>query len=114
MTIGNGSIPLRIGNLINVPHVFGGPYRDIHEGMFGVKMAAEIRQACDVDIPTRDFCVPEYDAVKRGVVLALMAMINGQDVYAGCMGGIGRTGLFLGVLAKVQIDYRKAKHRAEP
>ena len=112
MKIGNGSIPLRLGNLINVPHVFGGPYRNCPDDMFGVKMAAEIPAACDVSIPTEDFQVPEYDDVRKGVMKALMAMINGEDVYAGCMGGIGRTGLFLGVLAKIQIDYRKAKHRA--
>jgi hypothetical protein len=108
--IGNGSIPLRLGNLINTT-VYGGPYRNCPASMFGVKMAEEIDIPHDVSVPTRDFCVPEMGDMRRGVMLALMAMVQGEDVYAGCMGGIGRTGLFLGVLAKVQIDYRKYKHR---
>jgi hypothetical protein len=108
--IGNGSIPLRLGNLINTT-VYGGPYRNCPASMFGVKMAEEIQAPHDVSVPTRDFCVPEIGDMRRGVMLALMAMVQGEDVYAGCMGGIGRTGLFLGVLAKVQIDYRKYKHR---
>lgn len=109
--IGNGRIPLRIGNLINGV-VYGGPYTQKPDDMFGVKMAAEINLPCNVDIPTQDFSVPRVDLVRRGVVQTLMAMANGHDVYAGCMGGIGRTGLFLAILAKVQIEYRRSKHRA--
>lgn len=110
MKVGNGNIPLRLGNLINT-RVYGGPYRAKPEEMFGVKMAAEIDHPHHVSIPTRDFCVPNTDDVRKGVMQALMAMVNDEVVYAGCMGGIGRTGLFLGVLAKVQIEYRKSKHR---
>jgi len=110
MKVGNGNIPLRIGNLINT-RVHGGPYRNIPVDMFGVKMAIEIDHPHDVSVPTRDFCVPEVSDLRAGVVRALMAMINGQEVYAGCMGGIGRTGLFLAALAKVQIEYRRSKHR---
>jgi len=109
--IGNGSIPLRIGRLIDTT-VYGGPYRDVPELFWGVKMAAEINHPHMVDIPTKDFCVPDVNVLKAGIVKALMAMINEEDVYAGCMGGIGRTGIFLAALAKVQIEYRKAKHRA--
>lgn len=108
--IGNGSMPLRIGNLINT-EVHGGPYARIPDGMFGVKMAVEIKQTCNVDIPTVDYDVPAVSDLRSGVVKALMGMINGEEIYAGCWGGIGRTGLFLAALAKVQIEYRKAKHR---
>ena len=109
--IGNGSMPIRVGNLINAV-VHGGPYRDLPDGFFGVKMAKEIITHCDVNIPTADFDGPQVSDLREGVVRALMAMINGEKVYAGCMGGIGRTGLFLAALAKVQIEYRKAKHRS--
>jgi hypothetical protein len=108
--IGNGSIPLRIGRLIDTT-VYGGPYKQVPEFFWGVKMAEEINHPHMVDIPTRDFSVPEVSVLKAGIVKALMAMINEEDVYAGCMGGIGRTGIFLAALAKVQIEYRKAKHR---
>ena len=109
--IGNGSIPLRIGRLIDTT-VYGGPYRQVPELFWGVKMAEEIDHPHMVDIPTKDFSVPEVNVLKAGIVKALMAMINEEDVYAGCMGGIGRTGIFLAALAKVQIEYRKTKHRA--
>lgn len=109
--IGNGSIPLRIGNLIHT-NVYGGPFRVCPDYMFSVKMAEEINAECSVSVPTEDFNVPEISDLRKGVVKALMAMINDQPVYAGCMGGIGRTGIFLAALAKVQVEYRKSKHRA--
>lgn len=108
--IGNGSIPLRIGNLIDA-EVFGGPYRERPQGMVYVKMAEEIMDYCDIDIPTKDFNVPQIGDLRAGVMRALMVMTQGHPVYVGCMGGIGRTGLFLAALAKVQIEYRKSKHR---
>jgi len=108
--IGNGSIPLRIGNLINTK-VYGGPIVKCPEDMFGVKMAVEIDCPHNVSVPTIDYSVPNVNELRVGVIKALMAMINGRLVYAGCYGGIGRTGLFLAALAKVQIEYRKIKHR---
>ena len=109
--IGNGSMPLRIGNLINTT-VYGGPYYDVPVDYWGVKMAVEIEHPHMVSVPTRDFDVPKVSDLQAGIVKALMAMINEEDVYVGCMGGIGRTGIFLAALAKVQIEYRKSKHRA--
>lgn len=109
--IGNGSMPLRFGRLINTD-VYGGPIRDCPVSHFSVKMASEIDLNCDVSVPTEDFNVPIVSQLQEGVVRALMAMMTGRTVYAGCWGGIGRTGLFLAALAKVQIEYRKAKHRA--
>ena len=109
--IGNGSIPLRIGRLIDTT-VYGGPYRQVPELFWGVKMAVEIQHPHMVAVDTKDFDVPKVSDLKAGIVKALMAMINEEDVYAGCMGGIGRTGIFLAALAKVQIEYRRSKHRA--
>lgn len=109
--IGNGSIPLRIGNLINT-RVYGGPYHDVPIGFFGIKMAEEITHPHMVDIPTRDFGVPKVSDLRAGIIKTFMAIINEEIIYVGCMGGIGRTGIFLAALAKVQIEYRKLKHRA--
>jgi hypothetical protein len=109
--IGNGNIPLRIGRLIDTT-VYGGPYRQVPELFWGVKMAEEIDHPHMVAVDTKDFDVPKVSDLKAGIVKALMAMINEEDVYAGCMGGIGRTGIFLAALAKVQIEYRRSKHRA--
>ncbi|MGZ7140838.1 phosphatase domain-containing putative toxin, partial [Streptococcus pyogenes] len=62
--------------------------------------AAEINAACSVDIPTRDFSIPNTTLMTDGLRQALALVLSGQPVYAGCMGGIGRTGLFLAILAK--------------
>ena len=92
--------------------IYGGPYRKSPVGarrMKLVKMAEEIEMTCDIDIPIEDYGVPEDDTMTIGVVKAIVAMANGNDLYAGCMGGIGRTGLFMGCMAKVMLDYTKSK-----
>jgi hypothetical protein len=80
--------------------VTGGPFMDCPETMKGVKMAKEIKQACAVDIPTQDFSVPDRLTLYRGLDKALDLMLAGEPIYVGCMGGKGRTGLFLAILAK--------------
>lgn len=82
--------------------VHGGPYRQRPEGHFGVKMAAEIKAPCDVSIPTEDYSVPDVKALSDGLTqtLKFMAQNRKAPVYVGCMGGIGRTGLFMAVMAK--------------
>lgn len=83
--------------------IYAGPYTDKPEGMFGIKMAAEINKPRDVSIPVRDFCVPgknETYMVYGGLLMALWRLSRGQKVYVGCKGGIGRTGLFLALLFK--------------
>jgi protein-tyrosine phosphatase len=53
-------------------------------------------------LPIKDFQVPQdTSAVVSVLKKALRAMLDGKKVYVGCMGGIGRTGLFLALLAKV-------------
>jgi hypothetical protein len=80
--------------------VTGGPFMECPPTMKGVKMAAEIKQACAVDIPTQDFKVPDRKTLYRGLNKALDLVLAGEPVYVGCMGGKGRTGLFLAVLVK--------------
>lgn len=81
--------------------VYGGPYRSRPNDHFGVKMAAEIKAPCNVDIPTRDFSIPDPHLMAEGIRKTLPALFRGDAVYVGCMGGIGRTGLFLGILTSV-------------
>ena len=85
--------------------IIGGPFRQCPEGLFSIKMAAEIDRPCDVSIPTEDFSVPPTQALRKGIMKTLAAMARIDDVdervcYAGCMGGIGRTGLFMAAMAK--------------
>ena len=82
--------------------IYGGGYANRPEHMYGIKMAVEIKAPCDVDIPTVDFSIPPEEAMRKGIRNALWKIAAGrQEVFTGCMGGIGRTGLFLGVLVRV-------------
>lgn len=107
----NRMLPLRIGML--KANVAGGPYRQKPADMIGVKMAVEINLPCTISVPTRDFDVPNVQTFKNGLVKAIMLMSNDLPLYVGCMGGIGRTGLFMAGLAKVASEYRGRKHRAK-
>ena len=83
--------------------VFGGPYADFKPGvrrLAGVKMAAEIKAYWDVSISTKDFSVPKVEAMQDGLIIAIDYIAKGNDLYVGCMGGTGRTGLFMACLIK--------------
>ena len=97
--------------------VIGGPYHSRPTDYFGVKMAIEIKAPCDVDIPTHDFDVPSYADLDKGIRASLMPIARNRKVYAGCYGGIGRTGLYMGALAKVlnlpePVKYVRANFKA--
>ena len=95
--------------------VVGGPYMDRPNTYVGVKMAEEVNRPCDVDIPTRDYDVPPMDKLDAGLEQAVVYLLAGEPLYVGCMGGKGRTGLFLAVLAKVlgvvnPVEYVRAEY----
>jgi protein tyrosine phosphatase len=81
--------------------VLAGSYYHRPKTHHGIKMAVEIDAAHTISIPTRDFSVPSMDAMQEGMREALELIAKDEPVYVGCMGGIGRTGLFLACLAKV-------------
>ena len=80
--------------------VYGGPYLERPTGMLGVKLAKEIKAPSYVKIDTPDFGVPNKRDARAGLWDVLDAITHGDPVYVGCMGGRGRTGLFLAILAK--------------
>jgi hypothetical protein len=81
--------------------IYAGPYRDKPKGLFGVKLAQEIPAPCDISVPIRDFGVPTDSAKLREALREVMKRLaRREDVYVGCMGGKGRTGLFLALLIK--------------
>lgn len=68
---------------------------------FGVCLREDDPGACDIHLPIQDFSVPQDDeAVERALRCTLDAALRGEHVYVGCMGGFGRTGLFMALLAK--------------
>ena len=80
--------------------LYGGPYMRIPKNMIGVKMAAEIDAPCEVSIPTLDYCTPSLTDMRDGLMSTIEYILDGKPVYVGCMGGIGRTGLLLALVAK--------------
>ncbi len=83
--------------------LYGGPYRDRphSNSMFTVNMADEISDPANVRVDCVDFQIPDTDKFNRAVALGILAMGEGKAVYAGCMGGIGRTGMYAAAMAKV-------------
>jgi len=103
----NGTLPIQMGwdGAYTKLEFVGGPY-DAFPGRkvaFGVCVRAErtTRESSDVWVPIKDFGVPKNAVVvEHALKGALQAALAGRQVYVGCMGGWGRTGLFLALLAK--------------
>jgi len=103
----NGVLPLKLG--FNGAYfdleIVGGPfdaYRPGINGEVGVCVRAErVPARADIRLPIHDFDVPgDVSEVDAAIEETLRALLAGQRVYVGCMGGWGRTGLFLALLAK--------------
>lgn len=99
------SMPFECGEVKAM--IYGGPFNNAKHDrrLVLVKMAKEIEKPCDIDIPTVDFSVPTRHDMDTGVLEAVKLIAQGNDIYVGCMGGIGRTGLFMGCMAKVMKDF---------
>lgn len=98
--IGNGHLVLPLRNDKHFV-VFGGPYLACPSIIdFKVKLAAEINAPSDFDLAIKDFSIPNKEAVDAAVRSVVPQILRGKTVYAGCRGGVGRTWLFLAILAK--------------
>ncbi len=67
----------------------------------GVKLAAEIDKPCSFDIPAADFGTPDVEIMRAKLYEIAVALIQKRQLYCGCAGGLGRTGVFLACLAKL-------------
>lgn len=104
----NGSIKLNLGikGALKSVEIIGGPFDQFpgRNKAFGVAVRAERISAgqADVHLPIRDFDVPRSaDTVELALLAAFRAALLNRPVWVGCMGGWGRTGLFLALMAKV-------------
>lgn len=82
----------------------GAPFRNgngLDGDVLRVKCATEQPGRCDVAVPCEDFGTPTHETMLEGVERAIEAAFDGKLVFAGCAGGIGRTGTFLSVVLKV-------------
>lgn len=86
--------------------LLGGPYRKapLHTNALLVKLAAELREPCDVSVDTVDFGVPDEAQFRRALYRAAARLLKGGTVAVGCGYGVGRTGTFLAALYKLHRD----------
>lgn len=102
------------------PKFVGGPFDTAPADSFRVAVRAEFIEPGDADVhlPIKDFSTPDdADAVEDALFEAYAAALKGQPVFVGCMGGMGRTGLFLALLAKtagIQEPVRWVKQNYNP
>ncbi|MCL4743856.1 MAG: hypothetical protein KJZ83_00425 [Burkholderiaceae bacterium] len=103
----NGYLPLDLGwrGGFYTLSIAGGPYDNFpgRDQAFGVCVRAERvpEGGFDAHVPIHDFSIPnDRLALDMAIRDTFRAAIRGRDVYVGCMGGWGRTGLFLALLAK--------------
>lgn len=84
--------------------LLAGPYWRRPPGVAGFLLAAEnIADPRIASLLIEDFGVPDSGADARAALMrALILMRSGAQLYVGCTGGLGRTGLFLALLTKVQ------------
>lgn len=73
------------------------------KAVFTVNLTQEYSDLpCTINLPIKDFSVPK-DLNQFNMVLAAMVdkIVDKEDVFFGCFGGIGRTGIVLAVIAKL-------------
>ena len=82
--------------------VTGGPFARCPRHAFGVNMAAAEVLGGDIRVPVVDFGVPDPEVLLTRALYACYVALQGKDeVYVGCGFGIGRTGTFLAVMARI-------------
>lgn len=66
-----------------------------------ILLASELRHLPhDMLVPAEDFGLPDKKAMRFAIREAIRVAANGGTIAIGCMGGIGRTGTFLGCLQR--------------
>lgn len=82
-------------------YVMGGPYRECPKWAWGIRLTDLYPQPAEIVFPIKDFSVPQAKDVDRVLPMIMDAVMDPQNmVYVGCMGGWGRTGLMLSIIAK--------------
>lgn len=109
----NGTLTLPLGwrGLWKTLTIHGGPFTAYDKGLsankiietewLSVCLKEHGAQNADIHVPIEDFRTPESDEQVTGAIIEILRhALAGREVFVGCMGGWGRTGLFLAVLAK--------------
>lgn len=80
--------------------MFGGSFfqAPTSSDIFTINLMKEYPLECDIYIPIQDYSCPENT---HEMIEAFNAILSTKkDVYVGCFGGIGRTGLFMSSFLK--------------
>lgn len=105
----NGALTLPLGAV--TAEIIGGPYAYAaarpEVADFRVKLAPEVKGSSELVLPIKDFSTPDPAQAHDAVIWTLRQLMAGNRVYVGCMGGFGRTGLFLALLTKVAMEYER-------
>jgi hypothetical protein len=88
-----GGAPFRMADMTHLGRVGYPTYR--------VKCATEVPGDADDEVPCQDYSVPRELDLLNAVERAIQAAFQGRAVFAGCYGGIGRTGVFMATVLKV-------------
>lgn len=99
----NGTLSLRLGRWPWTcdATVIGGPYAACPKDFYGVCLVEREPAQYHVWLPIADFSVPKKpEDVEHAIKEVFHQLLLGREVYVGCMGGFGRTGLFLALLAR--------------
>lgn len=96
----NRSVPFSLGTIHG--RLFGGPFHEFtpRRRIFSVCMKVE-PAACDIQCPTEDFSVPTVSDMNSALKASITALSNGNDIFVGCAGGLGRTGIFMSCMVRV-------------
>ena len=86
--------------------VYAGPFRDApFKGVFNVNLQAEPQEGyapIHYRLPIQDFGIPTVRAASFACAMIIYQKVaRRREVYIGCRGGIGRTGLVLSLLTKI-------------
>lgn len=86
--------------------VSGGPYRNCPNTMKGICLLETPVNTDTMAVwsPIADFSTPSRP-MQHDVLTALLISITTGNVYVGCMGGRGRTGLFMALMTKTAMAY---------
>ncbi|QIG76969.1 tyrosine phosphatase domain-containing protein [Rhizobium phage RHph_Y1_11] len=102
----NGTLALPLGAAAGHTYMFllGGPFEtSLQTGdTYRVNLKAEgTRRHFDAELPIEDYSVPDSpEMVRETIEDVILQALTGKLIVTGCMGGMGRTGLFLAILAK--------------
>lgn len=100
----NGEMELYLPGGKHTIMIHGGPFKSFIDGpgRYGLCLREDKPVKATAHMPIQDFSIPEQPVaeVQKHIRALIAAAIHGVQVYVGCAGGWGRTGIMLALVAK--------------